>query len=151
MIRRAFTILSATSLLAYLTMSGMWLRSYYRIDTISYLPNGSGHRVQSIAGTVHFGDASRLMYPRGVCWSVSPLPGFTRDWQWLYPGVRRNDGMLGFASVQGSYDLGRAWVNYSVVVVPCWAIVLLLSICPLLWPLLHSTTRRVPCDTSQSC
>ena len=137
MIRPAFTILSAASLLLCLAAAGMWLRSYYRIDTVSYLSDASGHRAQSLAGTLHFGDASQLMYSRGLRWTVSPLPKFTRDWAWLYPGVRQSDNMLGFARVRGSYDLGRARVPCSVVVVPYWPMVLLLGVCPLLWPLVH--------------
>ncbi|MGA2500684.1 MAG: hypothetical protein ABSH20_23345 [Tepidisphaeraceae bacterium] len=149
MIHPIFTILSAASLLLCLATASLWLRSYYRIDTVSYPSDGSGRRVQSIAGTLHFGDASQLMYPRGLCWTVSPLPGFTRDWQWLYPGVRQRESMLGFARVWGSYDLGRAWVNYSVVVVPYWPLVLLSAICPLMWLLLHWSPRRVSCERSQ--
>lgn len=115
-------------------LAGLWVRSLYRIDQLTRVPEeGNGWRVASVAGTLHFGTASRLMHGPGLRWQCSAVDGPLTDWAWMYPSPDELRRWAGFAVAAGSYDLGPAWVPYRVVVVPMWALMVPAAIPQVLW------------------
>src|SRR5688572_18173214 len=99
--RWVFNLCACCSLLLMLGTTGMWIRSYYTRDMVSWVSEGNGHIMQSILGRVHV---------------MSSLDGnssgqFTHREDKLVPNALWNGAMSGYP-LTVNWKLGHVWQRY---------------------------------------
>lgn len=130
MIHRAFTILSVLSLLLCLAAAVLWVRSYFRHDAVHVLTRRHETLVSSDSGRLMFRRLRENHSERLVAkWIVLDAYG-SGDFENTDPWWNR----LGFAA-RGDSVAVRGLVAYSEMTseIPHWALVLALSLLPILW------------------
>lgn len=142
--RVLFTIISALSLLLFLAVVVVWVRSLWIRDIAGNVSaSGNGYLIQSIRGRLHI---------------ISDLDGrsvgaFHHHQDWLSPDAIWNGGMSGYP-VKVEWHLGHVWQRYSrfhgfgflsyppnggfatnhrLIVIPYWSPAVLLAILPTIW------------------
>jgi len=141
--RVLFTIVSAVSLLLFMAVVGVWVRSYWVRDIVGNVTaKGNGYLIQSILGRLHI---------------ISDLDGgaaggFHHREDWLSPDAVWNGGMSGYP-VNVEWHLGHVWQRYSrthflpmsgfgggavpthhrLIVIPYWSPAVVLAILPAIW------------------
>ncbi len=140
--RVLFTIVSAISLLLFLAVVGVWVRSFFYRDIVTFVaPRDQGQVIQSIRGRLHI---------------VSELSGTSRgsishQVDRLAPDAIWNGGMSSYP-VKVEWHWGHVWQNYSrihrsfgttgfagfmtlhrLIVVPYWSPAFLFVVLPTIW------------------
>lgn len=134
--RRLFTILSALSLLLFVAVCVLWLRSYFRAD--SYYSGGDDGTLLYVESGRGFVSVMRTsMDPQFTSketkWASSELPSYP---MWGRPSTLAQ--RLGFWSMtaQGYHGLSCRWI------VPCWFLSVLTCVLPGGWLIGHGRRRQ---------
>lgn len=142
--RILFSTLAGISGLLFLAVAGVWVRSFFQRDMVSFVTSkGNGQLIQSIRGRLHI---------------ISELEGrssgaFLHRVDRLSPDAVWNGAMSGYP-VKVEWRLGHVWQHYTrqlfplysgfggspfilthhrLIVVPYWSPALLFGILPTIW------------------
>jgi hypothetical protein len=141
--RRLFTILSALSLLLFVAVVVLWVRSYWYYEGGPVVLVATSFRLESGSGTLV------------TCWRVDDNPRSVPNGRWKVvpmskmPGGKfglppQSSGALGFR--YWAYDLPiEGWakpMEGRQLFVPYWAAVLLFALLPMVWLTLTLRNRR---------
>jgi hypothetical protein len=148
--RRLFAILSALSLLLFVTVCALWIRSYFVADdlrgswtkqlddlSIGLLCDSGGFHI-SIYRISRTSVDPDVEAGRRLSWSKSRPKG-----QW-------NDG-LWFGSHRNNFRIGPTAFATTLLAVPAWAAVLLAAVLPTAWLLKTLRARHRPPGLCPSC
>jgi hypothetical protein len=159
--RRLFTILSALSLLLFVAVCVLWVRSYSGSDYLSrwrllsssrQAMTSRVHQVRWTRGRVHLTAGEHTVYPHYV--ASLPVVGEgerSPRWGWGRLGARHPGwgelpqrsfwNVLGFHRYRGQGSVGSSFSELTDgIVVPAWLPAVILAIPPLLW--VHRKTRH---------
>ena len=141
--RVLFTIAAGLSLVMFMAVVGVWVRSLFCRDIVGFVSgNGNGQLIQSIRGRLHI---------------ITSLDGrssgsFSHQADRLVPDALWNGGMSGYP-VKVEWHLGHVWqlysqhhyfsidtipsrvltTNHRLLVLPYWSPAALFSILPTIW------------------
>jgi hypothetical protein len=147
MLRRAFTILSALSLVLCLAAVALWVRSYFRGDVVSFADGppapavSSEWFVRSNYGVLYF--ARNRAYANATGFDPRPLGWGSHSPNRFFCGPVIQGNIPGF--VLGSFSVGgiRGTArSHAAFTVPHWFLGVLGAIAPLLWLRRFRRTRR---------
>ena len=142
--RVLFTIVSAVSLLLFLAVVGVWIRSFWIRDIFSYVDKSrDAHLIQSIRGRLHilsdfvgtaqgpFFSHREDLLSRDAIWNGG-TSGYPVKVEWHLDHVWQNYSRNHMAFVPA--NMSRLFMtNHRLIVIPYWSPALLFSILPTLW------------------
>jgi hypothetical protein len=117
MLRRLLNIASIVCLVLCVALMGMWVRSYYWIDSFTFNPWGSyALGGSSVLGRILFGSASAQGGPKTKVFTFSQ--DAAANWDTFLKSIdSRFSGVTGFGLYHNGFDL--------VIMVPYWFAILL--------------------------
>jgi hypothetical protein len=130
--RLAFSVLSLLSLLFWIAIIALWIRSYQTADYLACCMEKSEHGVISTVGRILIYNESaiepfRWKAPFGLQRAARPAPDSIAAY--AMPKAARQASWMGFGVMSGSNSQYEASAQF----VPHWAVAVLLAILPLLW------------------
>lgn len=148
MIRRVFTFASALSLLLWVAIGLLWVRSYWRFDSAgSPKFHETSYEIASGHGGISLSAVTWLTTGVNPSWSISSQAierGERMPWSW-------STNRLGFAAGR-ELDLEEGetapYANTRYLVVPHWLLFILSGLLPALWIV---RLKRRPSGSTSEC
>ena len=155
--------LSALSLLLCVASVGLWARSYWRYDVLSHFSARTLRNPEELDfmscgwGTIGLGrnvvvvTSSNVGLSNAVGWNLLTL----RDPGRFQPKIPKSAGFewggLGWTHWTNSVGPGLPLIEHRTLLLPCWVLVLLFAILPIVWSRSELRRRRVKVGLCRVC